>query len=165
MHLRPQERFIKEMNLSNSTNEKKLVLSKYPELKELLYWIYHPLKQFNLTSANCKKNINLTAIPCPENILELITNLEARVYTGHDAIGMVNSFVKSEPEYADVIYKILDKDLECRIGVAIINDVFPNLIPEFDVALAASYSDCKDKVDLIKSNYLKLNQKMLCLKI
>ena len=54
----------------------------------------------------------------------------------------------------DVIYKIIDKDLECRIGVKAINEIYPNLVPEFEVSLCQKYNDVVSKVDIFDGTWL-----------
>ena len=66
-------------------------------------------------------------------------NLNDKLITGHDAIGTVNAYVKAHDEYSDIIYSVLDRNIEIRASDAIINDVFPYLIPTFDVALAYAF--------------------------
>jgi DNA ligase 1 len=129
------------------------VLKKFPEIKELLEAVYNPFKQYYVSSDNIKKNSSLTSHITAYTIFELLTMLEKRTITGHEAIGTVNVFIHNNKQYEDVIYKIIDKDLECRIGDKIINDVYPRLIPTFNVALANSYEDVKNKIDLVKEDY------------
>lgn len=66
---------------------------------------------------------------------------------------MVNRFIKENIQYKELIYKIIDRDLEIRIGIKGINDVFENLIPEFSVALANKYRDYANKVNLIRDDW------------
>lgn len=144
--------FIEEANKTNSTLDKKTVLKKHPEMKEALEWTYNPYKQFYVTSDNCKKNsdkINIHNVH--KTIFGLLEDLSSRRITGHTAIAAVNGFVSCNKEYEDVIFKMLDKDLEIRIGDKIINSVFPNLIPTFEVALAQKYQAFKG--DLFDGSY------------
>jgi DNA ligase-1 len=69
----------------------------------------------------------------------LLDSLKSRKITGHDAIGAVNSFIDTYPEYEELIHCIIDKDLKTRAGDKIINKAIPDHIPEFSVALADKY--------------------------
>jgi DNA ligase-1 len=146
------KQFIEEINKTNSSVDKKEVLRRYPDMKEMLEVVYNPFKMYNVSSDNCKKNKTLINKKIG-TIFDVLEDLRTRRVTGHDAIAVVNGFISLNPQYEDTIYKILDKDLECRIGDKIINDVYPGLIPTFNVALANSYQDVKNKVDLIKEDY------------
>jgi len=133
--------FVDKMQATSSSLDKVEILKQQPEfIKKILEYTYNPYKQFYVTSKTCKKNSDL----CDQNkiydtIFELLDDLTNRVYTGHDAIAMVNSFIASNSEYEDLIYNVLDKDLKTRTGAKVINKAFPGLIPEFNVALAKEY--------------------------
>ena len=49
------QRLVKELNTTNSSNEKKIILAKYPQCKEILIWVYSYKTLFNVTSKNIKK--------------------------------------------------------------------------------------------------------------
>lgn len=142
-----------ELNSSNSTLDKKEVLKKYSGCKELLYYVYNPYIQFYVTSTNLKKRSDLVASDSPEDIFIVLDKLNSREITGHDAISMVNHFIEKNKEYSEIIYNIIDRDLKTRVGAKIINDVFPNLIPEFSVALANKYQDYEDKIDFEREEW------------
>lgn len=67
--------------------------------------------------------------------------------SGHIAIATVKAFIAKYPQHEDIIYRILDKDFEIRLGDSEINKVFPGLIPTFDVALAESWEPEKDVIE------------------
>ena len=48
-------------------------------------------------------------------------------------------FVLSNKEYEDLIFSIIDRNLEIRASESVINKVIPGLIPTFDVALANKF--------------------------
>lgn len=151
MILETASKFCEEMNQSNSVLDKKQVLKKYPEIKELLEVVYNPFKQYYVTSDNLKKNLFLSSKAKEEftdSIFTLLKALNTREITGHTAIATIHNFVAKNPDYKELIYNIIDKDLKCRIGDKIINDVYPGLIPTFEVALANKYSDVQDKINV-----------------
>ena len=134
-------RFVDDMRATSSSLDKVEILKQQSEfIQKVLEYTYNPYKQYNITSKTCKKNSDL----CDPNnihdtIFDLLDDLTNRVYTGHNAIAMVNSFVLQNDGYEDLIYNILDKDLKIRTGAKVINKAFPGLIPEFNVALAQNY--------------------------
>lgn len=138
--------FVDEMNSSNSTNHKIDVLNKYHNnefIKKVLQFTYHPYLNFGVTSANLKKRADLTSDSGWANLFLMLTDLNARIVTGHDAIRFVNGFISDYSEWADLIYQILDRNLETRATTTLINRVFPGLIPTFDVALAHDVTKVK----------------------
>ena len=124
---------VTELSSTTSNNNKKDILHKwgsaYPELLTLMEYIYSDYKKYYVTSSNCKKKNEL----CHKHYLN------NRIWTGHEAISYVNGFVQNYPEYEDLIWKILDRDMKCRVSTSLINKVFPNTIPVFKVALADTY--------------------------
>lgn len=144
---------VNKLNETNSTLEKKEKLRDIDlGTKQILYWIYNPFLQYNITSKNILKRSDIV-IDNKLDIFELLRVLNTREATGHEAIGLVNGFINNNLEYKELILNIIDKDLKCRIGISIINDVFPNLIPEFNVALANSYNDVSDKINIFDGNW------------
>ncbi len=146
--LETTKQFTEEINKTNSTLDKKKVLAKYPEMKKLLAEVYNPFKQYYITSKTIQKNNALTSDKHPQDIFELLILLNSRTVTGHEAIGTVNNFIKVNNQYEQIIYNIIDKDLKCRTGIKIINDVFPKLIPTFEVALANNFKDISHRIDV-----------------
>lgn len=148
--------FVNEMNSSNSTNHKVDVLTKYqyhPFIKRVLLYTYNPYFNFGVTSANLKKRSDLIA---PNEVYgDLFTMLDdfnARHMTGHAAIGAMNRFIKDYEAWSDLIYQIIDRNLETRATVTLINRVNPNFIPTFEVALAHDAAKVKG-VDLFDGTW------------
>ena len=69
-------------------------------------------KQFNITPKNCEKKHELITPTTHPDIFALLNDLHDRVITGNNAIGAVNSFTKKYPEYKELIYKILNRNLK-----------------------------------------------------
>jgi len=146
--LRNLKRLIIELNQTNSSNEKKNILKKHPECKNILYYTYNPFRQFYVTSENLKKNPDLVEEPNNLDLYELLDTLAEREITGHQAIAVTNGFIKQNLAYADIILRIIDRNLKTRTDAKLINKVWPGLIPSFDVALAQKFDDYADKIDL-----------------
>ena len=133
--------FVEQMRATSSSLDKVKILKQQSDfIKKVLEYTYNPYKQYYVTSKTCKKNFNLRDPNyIHDNIFDLLDDLTSRTYTGHDAIAVVNSFININEEYEDLIYSVIDKDLKTRTGAKVINKAFPNLIPEFNVALAQNY--------------------------
>jgi DNA ligase-1 len=140
-------RFIEEMNSSNSTNHKVEILKKYlhtPFIVNVLQYTYHPYKQYGVTSANLKKRSDLNSSEREySSLFDLLDALNARIITGHSAIAAANSFIARNANFANIIYQIIDRNLETRATTSLINRVSPGLIPTFNVALAHDYTKVK----------------------
>ncbi len=132
--------FIDEMQATSSSLDKVKILKRQsPYIKSILEYTYNPYKQYHVTSKTIKKHPELFKIHFNKNIFDLLDILITRTATGHEAIAYINQFIHESKCDADLIYKIIDKDLEIRAGAKVINKAFPGLIPEFNVALAQEY--------------------------
>ena len=129
--------FITEMRATSSATDKVAIIKRSSTfIHKILEATYNPYKQYHVTSKTCKKNSGLFKYNTHKTVFTLLDDLTNRVYTGHDAIAQVNGLVTVSGQ---VIYKIIDKDLDIRVGAKVINKAVPGLIPTFNVALAQSY--------------------------
>jgi DNA ligase-1 len=134
---------VDELNATNSSNEKKEILAKYPHCKMLLMYVYNPFWKYGVTSKNCLKRNDLEAETnhYGNDIFKLLDDLKDRKITGHDAIAAVNSFSRDNAKYKELIWLILDRNLKTRTDAKLINKIWKNHIPSFDVALANKYDE------------------------
>jgi len=140
--LKELQEFVNKMKSTSSLNEKKVIIESIKDNKfitDALKYTYDPFKKYYVTSKTCKKNNNLTTSLPHDTIFNLLKHLDRRTFTGHSAIEMVNGFVEANKEYAELIYSMIDRNLEIRASESVINKVIPGLIPTFDVALATKY--------------------------
>jgi len=140
-------KFIEEMRSTSSATDKIAIIARSSTfIHKILEATYNPYKQYHVTSKTCIKNSHLckTYLGYPSVLFEVLDKLTNREVTGHNAIKLVNGFNNK------LIYKIIDKDLDIRVGASTINKAIPGLIPEFNVALAQEY---KGKCDWNDSWY------------
>jgi DNA ligase 1 len=149
---------VDELNTTNSKNEKLLILAKYSECKDILKYVYHPYWQYGVTSKNIEKyqkKMVKKDYKDYNNLFELLDGLKSREITGHKALESVLVLLEKN-EYSnhkDLIYKIIDKNIEIRMSAKSINKVFNNLVPEFKIALASSFEDHQHKIKDITQYY------------
>lgn len=148
---------VDELNSTNSINDKKDILSKYKDnefIKKVLFYTYNPTFQYYVTPDNLEKNYadDLGTLYQFNDLFEMLDILRKREVTGHKAINSVNDFCYRFEDYKDLIYKIIGKDLEIRMGDSLINKVIPDLIPTFDCALATDFD--KVPVDFSKDQWI-----------
>jgi len=137
------QNFIDEMRGTSSATDKIAIISRSSAfIHNVLEYTYNPYKQYYATSKTCMKNSDLLDRAVCDfmdgDIFKLLDSLTRREFTGHRAIGVINGFV-DDTAYGEIIYKIIDKDLDIRVGDSIINKAVPGLIPTFKVALAQEY--------------------------
>ncbi len=141
-NLKKLQDFVNEMKSTSSLLEKKAIIEKVKNddfITNALYYTYNQFLKFNVTSKNCIKNTGLFKYNTHNDIFSLLDGLNNRTFTGHDAISQVNGFIIANKEYTDLIFSIIDRNLEIRASESVINKVIPGLIPTFDVALATKY--------------------------
>ena len=140
--------FIEEMKATSSTNSKKEILKKHDSffLRRVLEYVYNPFKQFNVTSDNLRKNSNLSD-NVYSDLFVMLDDLNERRITGHTAIAAVNGFINQYPEFTEILYDVIDRNIKTRATGSLINKVFPKTVPVFEVALAQKFRDHVKKVD------------------
>lgn len=146
--------FIEEMNQTNSNNDKIAVLELYKNnsfITKVLEYTYNPFKNFYVTSENCLKREDLYEGDYLD-LFSLLDDLYKRNITGHQAIAAVNAFAGLYN--GELIYRIVDKNLEIRVDVKTINKVMKDLIPVYKVALAETLDEkLEKKLDLVKDEW------------
>jgi len=143
--------FIDEMRSTSSATEKTAIIARSSTfIHKILEATYNPYKQYYVTSKTCKKNSDKCYYDSGDLFpFELLDQLSDRKFTGHEAIALVNGFVENTA-YGELLYRIIDKNLDIRAGDKVINKAVPGLIPTFSVALAQEY---KGKCDWNDSWY------------
>lgn len=136
------QNFIEVINQTNSNLDKQKVIKQfYTENEELfskiMLYVYDYHKKYYVTSANLLKREDLINDSNMDDltIFDVLDSLSNRCVSGYDAIALINGFIQQNIQYKDLILKIIDKDLQCRIDVKTLNKVIPNLIPSFNVSL------------------------------
>ena len=147
--------FISEASTSNSIIHKKKVIEDHPNLKELFSVILDNRITFGVKPKSLDKGILTKNVKEYENLFDLLKDLKERELTGHAAISSVNLFINKNIDYKEEIIKIIDKDLKVRVDASLVNAVYPGCVDVFEVALAKSYEDYKDKIDFKKSKIYK----------
>lgn len=109
-------------------------------LRSLLRNVYHPYVQYNLTSATVAKS-KVEAMEHDMEMGPMLRRLHTRKVTGNLAIRQWKGLLDrlEQPELKEAANLCLDKDLKCRVGVALLNAAFElhevPLVPVFSVAL------------------------------
>ena len=143
--------FIDEMRSTSSATDKVAIIARSSTfIHKVLEYTYNPFKQYYTTSKTCKKNSDKCYYDNNDLYpFELLDSLSDRKFTGHEAIALVNGWVENTA-YGELLYRIIDKNLDIRAGDKVINKAVPGLIPTFSVALAQEY---KGKCDWNDSWY------------
>lgn len=110
-----------------SGRKKEDLLAKHPELTKTLIYAYNPFKKYYMTPPD------LEGTPgAPSNMeaaFYILDQLINRSITGREAFEKVcDTMVSLPPDEAEVMRRIIQKDLRAGISTKTINKVWPNLI-------------------------------------
>lgn len=72
--------------------------------------------------------------------ITLLDELTSRAVTGHEAINHLKYILQNvTDDDAEVIKRIISKDLKCGVSTATVNAIWPELIPDFPMLLSESF--------------------------
>jgi len=137
---------VNELKNTNSASNKVKILSKYAGneiICKFFKYAYNPYFLYGVTAANLKKNSNLSELEFFKDIFELLDMLKDNKATGNKAISLVNGYINQNYQFEELLYDFFDRNLKINMGVTQINKALNNVIPVFDVALAATYDEAK----------------------
>lgn len=131
---------------TGSTNHKLLTLNNHADneiLKRVYRLAYHPQIQFGIKKIPEYEQSSGSLTVNIEHALNVLENtLAKRVVTGNAAIVLLQDILKTlSPNDAEVIKRIIKRDLNCGASATIANKVWKNLIPKQPQMLASAYSD------------------------
>ncbi|GMO16878.1 MAG: hypothetical protein Ta2E_08150 [Mycoplasmoidaceae bacterium] len=135
-----------ELQNNNSSNDKKVILSKYLNKNEELFnklmdYVFSYDKKYWITSDNISKlwdkfNIKYK-FSSSDDLFLILNKIINREITGHDAINYIIDLIKfAGDEYKNTINNIINKDLKANVNVSLVNNVSPNAVKQFKVSLA-----------------------------
>lgn len=125
-----------------STNQRCTTFKKYATpIKALIAQIYDPFQKFHVTRKNIEKFEKSAAnkaksVAPPASLSELLTELSGGNLTGHAALHACTAFLSRYPRFREAVLRALNKDLQIRVGVQLVNQAFPLLVPVFSCALS-----------------------------
>lgn len=135
------QEFVDRMKTTSKTTDKVEILKELGGdaiIQKALVFTQDPYRKYHLKSTNCKKNDHLCD-PSYNNLWDLLYYLTEKRITGNDACAAMNGLVSLYPDYEELIFSILDKNMKIRASESTINKIYPKLIPTFKVALAQPF--------------------------
>ena len=129
-----------------TTGKKQLLAEVTTLTKHIIEAALNPYKMYGVKKF--PTSIQQMATQEDDDGTELFRTLDAlqkRVVTGHKALQEISFLLGRYLVPAELLSRIINKDLRCGAGATLVNSVFPGLIPEFKVALAQEYEgeDCE----------------------
>ena len=145
--------FVKEITTSNSRKYKQEVLQKYDNdvvILTYLQFAFNPYITFGISTKKLYKTVGGHNITNIESVLGLLEYLKVH-NTGTDQVVSLCQEILSncacyDREAADILEKLICKDLSIGCDAKVINQVIPNLIPQFACQLAEKYFERPEKL-------------------
>ena len=146
--------FVTEITASNAKKYKQDVLQRYKDdsvVHRYLKIAFDPYAVYGISTKKLHKSVPATSIIGIHSIFELFTYLTQH-NTGTDQIvGLCQDFLDGvaawDRESADLLEKLICKDLSIGCEAKTINSVIPGLIPTFEVQLAQKYFEKPERVE------------------
>jgi len=142
---------LEQVASTSKKNEKKDILKEHSlsrQFREVLETAYNPLVTFGIAKRPDRYE-SRTEEEFSEETWKFLDSLSDRSLTGSAAISETRKWLSelNEPS-ANLLWRIISKDLRAGISESTINDVFPGLIPEFPYQRCCLPKDAKvDKFD------------------
>lgn len=146
--------FVKEISANNSRKYKQEVLQKYSQdvvILTYLQFAFNPYITFGISTKKLYKTVSASRIDYLNSIFELLEYLKVH-NTGTDQdISICQEILSNcacyDREAADLLEKLICKDLSIGCDAKTINGVIPGLIPQFSVQLAEKYFDKPERAE------------------
>ena len=151
MHFRD---FVNEITSNNSRKFKQEVLEKYKDdetIQKYLKIAFDPYQVYGISTKKLNKEVHVGETLCPLTVFDLFEYLTEH-NSGRDVDVAVCQIAlewlaQDDMECAQLLEKLICKDLSIGCDAKTINSVIPGLIPTFSVQLAEKYFDKPDRVE------------------
>ena len=150
MHFRD---FVNEITSNNSRKFKQEVLEKYKDdetIQKYLKIAFDPYQVYGISTKKLNKEVHVGETLCPLTVFDLFEYLEKN-NTGRDIDVAVCQIAlewlaQDDMECAQLLEKLICKDLSIGCDAKTINSVIPECVPTFDCMLANKYFDKPEKL-------------------
>jgi ATP-dependent DNA ligase len=111
-------------------------------LRKVLFLALDPYTQFYIKRIPPYKTGVIRSKLTLEQALYELDKLSSRTVTGNAAFSHLHWILESlSADDAEVITRIIEKDLRCGVSEATVNKIWPKLIPTYPVMLASGYDE------------------------
>lgn len=136
---------LNEIADTSARNQKEALLAKAisdPMMQEVVKWAYDPFIVFGLTPPKVETTGSQVFDVNTRYLWAMLHALANRKVTGGEAHQTVLEWMtRLDQDSAELLWRILSKDLRCGITAKTVNKVLPGTIPTFDVMLAHPFEE------------------------
>lgn len=144
------QKFVNEITSTTSRNKKIEILEKYTTssiINKFLYFIFNPYITTGISKMKINKVVKDNVDNKFKNLFDILDYIKEHNTGTDEVLSKVQSFIKNNTEFTDLLRKIFIKDLQLGIDAKTINKALKkDFIPTFSVQLANSYQKRKDKI-------------------
>lgn len=132
-------RLAKEKILRDNQNNEKFI--------ECLKFLLDDNIVTGISNKKLNKDVKLKPAITPD-FMDILLYLKEHNTGSDEDISVVKTYLSMSPnDMKDFLSQLITKKYRLGLNAKTVNKVIPNLIPQFNVMLASSYKDCKDKID------------------
>jgi ATP-dependent DNA ligase len=111
-------------------------------LKQVVFLALDPFTQFYIRKIPSYKPAAANQADSLSSVLDSLYLLSTRQVTGNAAIELLAKLLGSlTADDAQVLERVISKDLKCGVSEATVNKIWPKLIPTYPCMLASAYDD------------------------
>lgn len=143
---------LNQVGSTSKGSEKEAILAKHKDnkiLQQVFFYTYSTFQTYGIKKLPLERISGSKSIDTPSDfrlVLNVLDRLVKRELTGGDASEAVLRLIEAFNEGSqEVIKRIIDRDLKVGATDTIMNRLVPNLVPTFDVALAAKFDESTEK--------------------
>ena len=130
-------------------NEKLKILESYkddPLVRAVFLYAYNPRIKYWIKKRPGSQVCNPQNSDLMGAIVSLVVTVASRRVTGNAAIEYVAGLLDNlSTDDQEVLYRIIERDLKCGVGVKLINAVWTDLIPEYPILLCSKFNEKTEK--------------------
>lgn len=136
---------ISTLKANNLTNDKKKILKENVEnttLQTLLKMTYESKYNYWIRASDMQVNPEGEGEITDSLLADILSHLNGRIVTGNAAREYLQKVVTSlQPDEAQVIIKMINRDMDCKVSTSLINDTWPGTVSEFPKMLAEKFNE------------------------
>ena len=133
------------------TNDKKALLLAHnsEDLRQIIWYAYDQYLTYRVQAVRMPDKFIIQSEATLSELYTLLDGLSSHAWGDTQAQQKIAAHLSRCDEVdADWVVRIIQRDLDCGCGPKTFNEVFPGLIPTFDVQLAYSINDHWEKVTI-----------------
>jgi len=138
---------IKQLEATNSRNEKEAILASLPGdkaklFKYIAYLAYDPSIDFYVKNFNEDRSNTVPSMVLSEALKDLESMIASRVFTGKRAKQWIEmTYTMLDDDTAEIFKRVIKRDLRCGISAKTVNKIWPGAVYEHPYMRCSGFSE------------------------